>query len=87
MSKAIFNLITIALLSIGVFGCKKKFNSLPPNVLFFQITKDGQILPDSVLNKVSLFYYDKGGLKVESPPANYDDKTFLFPANRSSTGY
>lgn len=76
----------LTFLGINLTACKpKKIPALPPNVLFFQIKQNGAILPDSILSKIKLFYYS-GNSKVEAPPANYDDKTFLFPASRSSAG-
>lgn len=87
MKKIIFYSFPIIISITILGGCKaKRVQALPPNVLFFQITKNGQTLPDSILNKISLFYFEKGGQKVEHPPANYDDKTFIFPASRHSTG-
>lgn len=69
---------------ISFFGCKKKaVPALPPNVLLFLITKDGNRLPDSTLDKISLYYLENGN-KISSPPGNLDDKKFLFPATRYS---
>jgi len=84
LMKTTFSLILcIALMSL--FGCKKKrIPTLPPNVLFFLITEDGNRLPDSTLDNISLYYYENGK-KISSPPSNLDDKKWVFPATRSSS--
>ncbi|WP_162903375.1 hypothetical protein [Taibaiella koreensis] len=78
--------VVISLCLVFVACKAKRVPALPPNVLFFQIKLDGQILDDSILAKVKLFYYDKNGNRIDSLPWNYDDRTFLFPASRSSGG-
>lgn len=78
--------IASVLLIILFCSCKKKMRyDLPPNVLFFLIEKDEERLNDSVLAGMKLYYY-KDGKKIDSPPSNYDDKTLIFPASRSSSG-
>lgn len=79
--------LAICLALLATQGCKhRRVPALPPNVLYFLIEKDGHKLEDSVLAKIRLFYFNKQGKKVDSPPPNLDDKTFLFPASRQSTG-
>jgi len=75
-------LLCIVLLSI--FGCKdKRTPDVAPNVLFFLITENGNRLPDSTLDNISLYYYENGK-KISSPPSNLDDKKLVYPASRFS---
>lgn len=87
MKNSIRYLLVICGVLLATVGCKhKRIPSLPPNVLFFRIEKDDHKLEDSVLMKIRLFYFDTHGNKVDAPPSNLDDKTFLFLASRHSTG-
>jgi hypothetical protein len=70
---------SILLLLFGgvITGCHKEMNwTLPPNRLFLQITESGVPVPDSVLTKLKVYYWD-AGKKVSRPPANYHDSSFV----------
>jgi hypothetical protein len=65
MSKQIFILQSFVFVSLLFFSCSKYTKGAcqfynPPSALFFLLKKDGQILPDTILQNVKLSYYVNG---------------------------
>lgn len=65
-SKIILGICSLIVITT-FFSCKKTNNSCknytPPNSLFFQVIMNGDILPDSILENLKM-YYMKNGTKV-----------------------
>jgi len=64
----------LGLFTIGLISCKEtivpgdpndpNYWSLPPNYLAFQIRINGERLPDSILQNITMYYYDEYGNKI-----------------------
>ena len=64
----------LGLFTISLISCKEtivpgdpndsNYWSIPPNVLTFQIRMNGERLPDSILQKITMYYYDEYGNKI-----------------------
>lgn len=64
----------LGLFTIGLISCKEtiipgdpndpNYWSIPSNVLTFQIIMSGERLPDSILQKITMYYYDEYGNKI-----------------------
>lgn len=73
MSKYIIA-FALVLSIIGLISCKEtivpddpndpNYWSIPSNVLTFQIRMNGERLPDSILQKITMYYQDKYGNKI-----------------------
>lgn len=64
----------LVLSTISIISCKEtivpgdpndpNYWSIPPNYLSFQIRMNGERLPDSILQNITMYYYDENGNKI-----------------------
>ncbi len=86
--------LSIIVLGVLLFSCNKNKVIevedpdpwiLPPNSFFFQITRNGEKLPDSVLTDLKLFYIDRDRRIYEAPNEKLDNREhILLPSYMSS---
>lgn len=86
--------LSIIVLGVLLFSCNKNKIIevedpdpwiLPPNSFFFQITRNGEKLPDSVLADLKLFYIDHDRRIYEDPNEKLDNREhILLPSYMSS---
>lgn len=83
------------LLILFITSCKDYCRwSLPPNIFYFIIMKDGHPLPDSILDNTVMYFINSRGEMVTNPDSlqegpnapDLDDTVLMFPATRTSPG-
>lgn len=83
--KAILYLTALFFLLFAGSSCQKRpgqGTQFPPADIHFQLQKGGKPYPDSILQQVVCFYYNKEGNYIDRPGAAFDshldDQTFCY---------
>lgn len=73
--------VLVLLFPVFFIGCKNKVCWTPPpgDDIYFVVKKNGSIIKDdSFLKRISMYYYDNHGTKIDDP--GYDDSSFVYLA-------